>query len=93
MEVNKYIYHYFYDISYTFHHIQRDLLRKTLQDRQVAEINDYINSYLINWRKISFAYPRVYSPCYAEPGWSEQTGIIFNLKLYLYTLINIYLFA
>lgn len=64
--------------------IQRDLLRKTLQDRQIAEINDYINLYLTSWRKISFAYPRVYSPCYAEPGWSEQTGIIFNLKQYLY---------
>ena len=64
--------------------LQRDLMRQTLQNRQIAEINDYINLYLESWRIMSFAYPRVYSPCYAEPGWSEQTGIIFNLKQYLY---------
>lgn len=64
--------------------IQRDLLRKTLQDRQIAAINDYIALYLSIWRRLAYAYPRIYSPCYAEPGWSEQTGIVFNLKQYLY---------
>lgn len=64
--------------------LQRDLLRQTLQNRQIAAINEYINLYLTSWRRLSYAYPRVYSPCYAEPGWSEQTGLIFNLKQYLY---------
>ena len=64
--------------------IQRDNLRAASQERQIKVINDYINLYLTSWRRLNFAYPRVYSPCYAEPGWSEQTGIIFNLKSYLY---------
>lgn len=63
---------------------QRDAMFATLQASQQQTISTILDEYRASLNRVAFAYPRVYSPCYAQPGWSEQTGFLYNVKKFLY---------
>lgn len=53
---------------------QRNAGRKVYIDRQIQLIKNAVNDYLKYWRELRYIYiTGIYSPCYAEPGWSENT--------------------
>ncbi len=53
---------------------QRNAGRKVFIDRQIQLIKNAVNDYLKYWRELRYIYiTGIYSPCYAEPGWSENT--------------------
>jgi|688.fasta_scaffold427214_2 hypothetical protein len=64
---------------------QRNELYGTLQTAQLESLTLLLNQYRQALGRIAYAYPRVYSPCYAQPGWSEQTGFLWNVKQFLYS--------
>jgi hypothetical protein len=53
---------------------QRNAGRKVLIDRQIQLIKNAVTDYVKYWRELKYIYiTGIYSPCYAEPGWSENT--------------------
>ena len=53
---------------------QRNAGRKVFIDRQIQLTKNAVNDYLKYWRELRYIYiTGIYSPCYAEPGWSENT--------------------
>jgi hypothetical protein len=64
---------------------QRNQMYATLQVSQQQNIALILDEYRGALSRIAYAYPRVYSPCYAQPGWSEQTGFLYNVKQFLYS--------
>ena len=61
--------------------IQRNSQRKPLTNRQVGFINRAVEDYQRYWKEIYRIYTTgIYSPCYAEPGWSEGTWYLNQLR-------------
>lgn len=62
--------------------IQRNTQRSNLTSRQVGFINRAVEDYRKFYNEIYRIYTTgVYSPCYAEPGWSEGTWYLNQLRL------------
>lgn len=62
--------------------IQRNKQREVLTNRQVGFINKAVEDYQAFWNEINRIYTTgIYSPCYAEPGWSEGTWYLNQLRL------------
>lgn len=60
---------------------QRDIQRGNIKQRQLNLINQAVKDYLAFFNEIKRIYVTgIYSPCYAEPGWSENTWLIRSLK-------------
>lgn len=63
---------------------QRNSQRSILTNRQISFINQSIEEYLKYYRELKRIYVTgIYSPCYAEPGWSEGTGYLNSLRISL----------
>lgn len=61
--------------------LQRNSQRKNLTKRQVGFVNRAVEDYRKYWNEIYRIYTTgIYSPCYAEPGWSEGTWYLNQLK-------------
>ena len=61
--------------------IQRNDQRNVLKQRQLDFLNKTIQEYLNFYNQLKFIYiTGIYSPCYAEPGWSENTWWIKSLR-------------
>lgn len=62
--------------------IQRNKQRKIFTTRQINFINRAVEDYQKFWAEISRIYTTgIYSICYAEPGWSEGTWYLNQLRL------------
>ena len=62
--------------------IQRNKQREVLTNRQVGFINKAVEDYQAFWNEINRIYTTgIYSPCYAEPGWSEGTWYLNQLRI------------
>ena len=60
---------------------QRNTQRKVFKDRQKDFINKSIAEYLAFYNELKYIYVTgIYSPCYAEPGWSENTWWLKSLR-------------
>lgn len=60
---------------------QRNGQRGILVDRQINFINQSIEEYLRFYNEIKRIYVTgIYSPCYAEPGWSQNTWYLNSLR-------------
>ena len=60
---------------------QRNSQRKVFKDRQLNLLKNTITEYLNFYREIRGIYlTGIYSPCYAEPGWSENTWYLSSFK-------------
>ena len=72
---------------------QRNSNRKPFKDRQINLIKITISEYLKFFSEINNIYESgIYSPCYAEPGWSENTSWFVFLKDSLNNISKDYLF-
>jgi hypothetical protein len=61
--------------------IQRDPGREILKERQRAFVDKSIREYVKFYRELRYIYVTgIYSPCYAEPGWSENTWWLRSLR-------------
>ena len=61
--------------------IQRNDQRNVLKQRQLDFLNKTIQEYLNFYNQLKFIYiTGIYSPCYAEPGWSENTWWLKSLR-------------
>lgn len=61
--------------------LQRNSQRDVLKQRQLDFINKTIQEYLKFYNELKFIYlTGIYSPCYAEPGWSENTWWLKSLR-------------
>ena len=61
---------------------QRNNQRSIYIDRQISFINQSVAEYLRFYNEIRRIYiTGIYSPCYAEPGWSENTWYLNSLRL------------
>lgn len=61
--------------------IQRNQQRQALKNRQEDVINNAVKEYRNFHSEIISIYTTgLYSPCYAEPGWSENTWYLKSLK-------------
>lgn len=61
--------------------LQRNSQRSVLVNRQVAFINSAVEDYRKYWLQLYRIYTTgIYSPCYAEPGWSENTWYLNQLR-------------
>jgi hypothetical protein len=68
---------------------QRNKQRSIYTDRQISFINQAIGEYLKFYNEIRRIYVTgIYSPCYAEPGWSQNTWYLNSLILVLLTDIS-----
>jgi len=55
--------------------------RNILKERQFKFIQKSIKDYLRFYNELKFIYSNgIYSPCYAEPGWSENTWFLNELR-------------
>tara|TARA_R110002074_G_scaffold272410_1_gene444088 strand:+ start:912 stop:1493 length:582 start_codon:yes stop_codon:yes gene_type:complete len=62
--------------------IQRNKQREILTNRQIGFINRAVEDYRKFWNEINRIYTTgIYSICYAEPGWSEGTWYLDQLRL------------
>ncbi len=60
---------------------QRNSQRSIFTDRQISFINQSIGEYLKFYNEIRRIYVTgIYSPCYAEPGWSQNTWYLASLQ-------------
>ena len=60
---------------------QRNSQRSILVDRQINFINQAVTEYLKFYNEIRRIYVTgIYSPCYAEPGWSQNTWYLNSLR-------------
>ena len=65
---------------------QRNKQRSIYTDRQISFINQAIGEYLKFYNEIRRIYVTgIYSPCYAEPGWSQNTWYLNSLRIGLLT--------
>jgi hypothetical protein len=61
--------------------LQRNDQRTVLKDRQLTLLRNTIGEYLKFYNELKFIYVTgIYSPCYAEPGWSENTWWLRSLR-------------
>jgi len=61
--------------------IQRNSNRKIFKDRQINFINNTVAEYVKFYNEIKYIYDTgIYSPCYAEPGWTENTWWLKSLR-------------
>lgn len=61
--------------------IQRNSQRSVLVNRQIGMINRAVEDYRKYYNEIYRIYTTgIYSPCYAEPGWSEGTWYLNQLR-------------
>jgi hypothetical protein len=61
--------------------IQRDPGREILKERQRAFVDKSIREYIKFYSELRYIYVTgIYSPCYAEPGWSENTWWLRSLR-------------
>ena len=61
--------------------IQRNDQRLVFKSRQLSLIKNTINEYLSFYKELKRIYlTGIYSPCYAEPGWSENTWYLASLR-------------
>ena len=60
---------------------QRNSQRSIFTDRQISFINQSVGEYLKFYNEIRRIYVTgIYSPCYAEPGWSQNTWYLSSLR-------------
>lgn len=60
---------------------QRNSQRDVFKQRQINFIKQTVNEYLAFFNEIKRIYiTGIYSPCYAEPGWSENTWYLKSLR-------------
>lgn len=60
---------------------QRNAQRDVFKQRQLTLINNTVSEYVAFYNQLKFIYETgIYSPCYAEPGWSENTWWLNSLK-------------
>jgi len=60
---------------------QRNSQRGILTDRQISFINQAVEEYLRFYNEIRRIYVTgIYSPCYAQPGWSQGTLYLSRLR-------------
>jgi len=60
---------------------QRNTQREVFKKRQSDLIKKTVNEYLAFFNEIKRIYVTgIYSPCYAEPGWSENTWYLKSLR-------------
>ncbi len=60
---------------------QRNAQRQVFKDRQKDLINKTVAEYVAFYNELKYIYTTgIYSPCYAEPGWSENTWYLKSLK-------------
>jgi hypothetical protein len=60
---------------------QRNKQRSIYTDRQISFINQAVGEYLKFYNEIRRIYVTgIYSPCYAEPGWGQNTLYLSKLK-------------
>ena len=61
--------------------IQRNSQRSVFTNRQIAFINRAVEDYRKYWNELSRIYTTgIYSPCYAQPGWSQGTWYLHQLR-------------
>ena len=61
--------------------IQRNKQRAVFKDRQKNFIDQAVAEYVAFYNELKFIYVTgIYSPCYAEPGWSENTWYLKSLR-------------
>ncbi len=61
--------------------LQRNQQRQVLKDRQLDVINNAVSEYRRFYNELRNIYINgIYSPCYAEPGWSENTWYLKSLR-------------
>ena len=61
--------------------LERNAQRKVFKDRQRNLIDKTVSEYLAFYKELKFIYiTGIYSPCYAEPGWSENTWYLKSLR-------------
>lgn len=61
--------------------LKRDAQRNILKQRQIDLLNKSITDYLKFYRQLKLIYVNgIYSPCYAESGWSENTWYLKSLR-------------
>ncbi len=66
---------------------QRNKQRSIYTDRQISFINQAVGEYLKFYNEIRRIYVTgIYSPCYAEPGWSQNTWYLKSLRQGLLTI-------
>jgi hypothetical protein len=60
---------------------QRNAGRKVLIDRQIQLIKNAVIAYVKYWNELKYIYVTgIYSPCYAVPGWSENTWYLQSFR-------------
>ncbi len=60
---------------------QRNAGRKVFIDRQIQLIKNAVTGYVKYWAQLKYIYVTgIYSPCYAVPGWSENTWYLNSFK-------------
>lgn len=65
---------------------QRNEQRGILVNRQISFINQAVEEYLKFYNEIRKIYVTgIYSPCYAQPGWSQNTWYLNSLRVGLIT--------
>jgi len=68
---------------------ERNQQREVLKQRQLTLLNTTIQEYLKFYNELRFIYVTgIYSPCYAEPGWSENTWWLRSLRETLVSSTN-----
>lgn len=61
--------------------IQRNSQRDPLKQRQLDFLNKSVKEYVRFYNEIRHIYVTgIYSPCYAEPGWSQNTWYLSSLR-------------
>lgn len=61
--------------------LQRNAQRAVFKDRQKDFIDKAVSEYVAFYKELKFIYVTgIYSPCYAEPGWSENTWYLKSLR-------------
>jgi hypothetical protein len=61
--------------------LQRNNQRQVFKERQLGLLNNTINEYLSFYNQLKKIYiTGIYSPCYAVPGWSENTWYLNSLR-------------
>ena len=61
--------------------LQRNRQRQVFKDRQRNFINKTVSEYLAFYKELKYIYiTGIYSPCYAEPGWSKNTWYLKSLR-------------
>jgi|TARA_R110000824_G_scaffold92582_1_gene224471 hypothetical protein len=60
---------------------QRNAGRQIFINRQIQLIKNAVNDYVKYWAELKYIYVTgIYSPCYAVPGWSENTWYLKSFR-------------